>query len=306
MELLVEFLIDATGVEEVPISRDMKKLEVLSANNCRYLREIPASIGSPVNLRRLSLINSRIEELLDSIGQSASLVERNFSYTRISRLPDFVGDLHNLESLKINYTAITCLPDGVQNQFLESPKAGEAFLLELKQLPLSGDFELKEECLSSLKRLKKLLLDSVEICALPKEVRFCSEISEIKGLGNLISLKLLLTDSCCPVIKLDGLKRLEDLTRLFAISFEVERLSDLLNLKSLQYLRVEQSRKLVEIQGLSSLSNLKSLKISGCTSLKRLPELPNSLVILDIEGRKQISEIEAVGELKSSPCGNWT
>ncbi|XP_031380602.1 TMV resistance protein N-like isoform X2 [Punica granatum] len=328
MESLVEFLIDDTGVEEVPISRGMKKLEVLSANHCRHLVEIPTSIGSLMNLRRLSLIGCGLDKLPDSIGQLTSLVELILSYNAFGRLPDFVGDLHDLELLKIDHTYITCLPGnlgslkklkvldaswyelegereisdevlslsslrvlkfcgikslpasmralscletlhlgGCQNlQTLpELPSSlisltveasskltslNLANLVNLKELSLSGDFEVKEECLSGLRKLEKLTLHSVKTYTLPGEIDL---FLRLKELYILYCREL----KCLPTLPSSlSFLRIEH-------SDSLERLPDLSNLNTLSKLEVLFCSKIREIEGLGSLMSLKILSTDG-------------------------------------------
>ncbi|PKI36100.1 hypothetical protein CRG98_043513 [Punica granatum] len=271
-------------LEEVPISRGMKKLEVLSGNRNRWLsREVPISdeVLSLSSLRVLrfrgikSLPASELKEL-DSISSLRKLEKMNLHSLKIYTLPEKIGAfLRHLKELDIHYCH------------------------KLKSLPTlpSSPSVLRIGTCNSLERLPDLSnLKNLSIL----EVMQCHKLREIEGLGNLLSLKDLRTDYC-PLTKLDGLKseRLKSLTVLSAAWSEVERLPNLFKLKNLKSLSVLGSRKLVEIGGLSSLLNLKMLCIDNCRSLELLPELLPSLEKLFLRYCVQFSEIEAVAELES-------
>lgn len=121
-----QVVIDCTRVEEVPISTGMKKLEFVSANRCRHLRDIPPSIGSLENLKKLHL------------GGCVNLEP-------LTRLPSSLG------SLTVEVSSKLTLPN-------------LANLVNLKELSWRGHFELKDDCLSGLGELEKFHLRSVKIC----------------------------------------------------------------------------------------------------------------------------------------------
>ncbi|XP_059650599.1 disease resistance protein RUN1-like [Cornus florida] len=197
VEALTELLIDGTRIEEVPVGRGvMKKLETLSATRCKSLTQIstsighltslldltfdgssgitklPDSIGSLVNLRRLSLRDYKLKELPDSIGKLESLIELDLSSTAITELPDTIGNLNRLRILKMESGLIVKLPSTI------------GMLLKLEELHASRCSSLVGEIPSNfggLSSLRILRLDSTRICHLP---------TSICGLSNLQTLYL--------------------------------------------------------------------------------------------------------------------
>ncbi|PKI38616.1 TMV resistance protein N-like isoform X1 [Punica granatum] len=386
MEELTELLIDATRIEEVPISGTMKKLEVLSANSCRFLNQIPESIGSLVNLKQLSLEYCvRLKELPDSIGQLTSLVELTLSYSRVKALPDSVGNLNNLELLKIDNMERTCLPgdlgnleklqvldaswsslegqiptnierlsflkvlklDGIKSlpadisslSQLRTLRLGEcqslqtlprlpsslvsltleassmptspdlAHLIHLKELFLSGDFELKEESLAALLKLEKLFLKSVRISTLPEAVAGfhrlkeidISDCAELKCLPALpSSLYFLTVNSCGSLQRFPNISNLKNLSQLH-VGFcstlrEIEGLGGLVSLKILW----TSHSPLAKLDGLERLESLTELSVESC-EVERLPNLSElkNLEQLDVSDSRKLVEVQGVQGLSN-------
>ncbi|XP_031383232.1 TMV resistance protein N-like isoform X2 [Punica granatum] len=324
MESLVEFLIDSTGVKEIPISRGMKKLEVLSANSCRSLHEIPASVGSLMNLRKLSLKDSGLKELPDSIGQLTSLVELILSQTKIRSMPDFVGDLHDLELLKIDHTDITCLPGNlgslkklkVLDASWSSLERERAEIISNEILSLSSLRILKVRRVKSLPADMRALsclqtLDLVRcrnLLTFPKlpsslislRVEAFSKLSSL-NLANLVNLKELILFNDFELKELESISSLRKLEEMTLQSVKISTLPEdtgafLHRLKELDI------RFCLELKSLPALpSSLLVLRITACDSLERLPDMSNlkNLSMLEVMNCGNLREIEGLGNLLS-------
>ncbi|XP_031380256.1 protein SUPPRESSOR OF npr1-1, CONSTITUTIVE 1-like isoform X2 [Punica granatum] len=296
LEALTELLIDGTSIDEILISKGMKKLEILSANSCRYLNGIPVSVGSLIKLKRLSLAECyTLTKLPDSVGQLSSLVELNLERSGVTRLPRTLRYLEKLEVLASACTLMEEVPIDLRGlSFLrmererlhwrrvKSPPArisrfshpwkgvGHFFgpysvkslgssvltfldlsgLVDLKELYLCGDF-LKEECLAKLCKLEILVLISVNISTLPKEI------------GTFTALEIINISAC---------KELKCLPTLPASLYSLkviqcpslERFPNVSNLKKLMELHVHSCSVLKEIAGLANLISLYSLEIRDC------------------------------------------
>ncbi|PKI77590.1 hypothetical protein CRG98_002044 [Punica granatum] len=313
LEALTELLIDCTSIDEIPISKSMKKLEILSANGCPRLNGIPESVGSLIKLKRLSLAECRaLTKLPNSVGQLSSLVELNLERSGITRLPRTLG---NLEKLEVLAGACPLMEEvAVDLRGLS--------LLRMERLHLR-----REGCLAKLCKLEILALISVNISIVPKEIDAfssleiinisacrelkclptlpaslyslkviqCPSLERFPNVSNLKKLMELHVHSCsvlreisglanlislyslkihdCPIAMLDGLEKLESLIILSVRSCNVVRLPELSRSKNLWSIDASDNRQLVKIQGLNNLCKVKTLDFSNCISLGRLQKL---------------------------------
>lgn len=296
MEELTELLIDATRVEEVPISGGMKKLEVLSANSCRFLNQIPESIGSLENLKRLSLEYCvRLKKLPDSIGQLTSLVELTLSYSGVKMLPDSVGNLRNLEFLKIDNMTATCLPGDLGT--LEKLK-----VLDASWSSLEGETPSNIESLSFLTVLK---LD--RITSLPSDISGLSRLRTLR-LGECQSLQNLprlpsslssLTLEASSMLTSPDIAHLTNLKELHLFGdFELQEES-LATLSKLEKLFLKSVRISTLPEAVAGFSRLKEIDMSDCAELKSLPALPSSLYFLTVNSCGSLQKFPCISNLKS-------
>ncbi|XP_056166835.1 disease resistance protein RUN1-like [Syzygium oleosum] len=184
-ELLTELLIDGTDIEEIHIENDsLKNLEVLSARDCKKLKDIspighltklkslaldganidwvPKTFEFPQDLQTLSLRNcSMFEELPPSIGKLEKLEVMDLSDTRITELPESVKDLRNLKTLKMERTHLQNFPEDIVN------------LKKLEEIDFSGCKSLvaQDSCdISGLSSLRILRLSSSNVAGLPQGI----------------------------------------------------------------------------------------------------------------------------------------
>ncbi|OWM80256.1 hypothetical protein CDL15_Pgr019536 [Punica granatum] len=303
MESLVELLIDDTRVKELPILR--------------------ASVGSLVNLRRLSLSHSGVEELPNSIGQLTSLVELILTGTDIRRLPDFVGDQHDLELLMIDGTYVSCLPGNLGSlkklKVLDaswSPlMATEYQIISDEILSLSSLRVLKLNMvkslladMSTLSCLETLYLFKTDLQTLPElpsslislTVRLASALTSL-NLANLVNLKELILDENWKLKELESVSSFSKLERMALYSVEISTLPEEIGafLCRLKHLNIEGCKRLKSLPILPS--SLLLLSIWCCDSLERLPDLSNlkNLSKLWVMDCLKLREIEGLGNLLS-------
>ncbi|PKI32638.1 hypothetical protein CRG98_046948 [Punica granatum] len=321
LEALTELLIDGTSIDEILISKGMKKLEILSANSCRYLNGIPVSVGSLIKLKRLSLAECyTLTKLPDSVGQLSSLVELNLERSGVTRLPRTLRYLEKLEVLASACTLMEEVPIDLRGlSFLRM----ERERLHWRRCPSLERFPN----VSNLKKLMEL------------HVHSCSVLKEIAGLANLISLySLEIRD--CPIAMLDGLEKLESLIRscnvvrlpelsrsknLWLIDAsdnglqrlqldlpELQRLESMdakdswnlrqqpNGLESLEKLYLRECKAIESLPNLSRLQRLKTLRIETCEKLRQLDGLEEleSLEELDMSGCKAIESLPDLSRLQ--------
>ncbi|XP_031380265.1 TMV resistance protein N-like [Punica granatum] len=350
LESLTELLIDGTSIYIIPISKGMKKLEILSANNCCFLNGIPESVGSLIKLKRLSLAQCRaLTKLPDSVGQLSSLVELNLEGSGVARLPRTLGNLDRLEVLAVGCASMRKVQDNLRglsnlrrershfrrvkstpayiSSFSHTQKGvgdffgpyserslGSSMLtfldlsgsVDLKELYLCGDF-LKEECLAKLCKLEILVLISVNISTVPKEIGAFSSLEiinisackELKCLPTLPASLLSLKVIQCPLLeRFPNVSNLKKLMELHVHScFILREIAGLANLISLYSLEIHDC-PIAMLDGLENLESLNILSVTSC-NVVRLPELSRSKNLWRIyaSDNRQLVEIQGLNNL---------
>ncbi|KAL3744266.1 hypothetical protein ACJRO7_013513 [Eucalyptus globulus] len=284
---LRELLIDSSSIKEIPMSVGrMRKLEILSAYNCRSLVRIDSSIGSLQNLHSLLLQGCKLLETLpDSIGKLTSLTQLCLSDSGITELPHSIGDLHNLKVLLINRIFLKRLPTTIGR------------LKKLEELHASGCEYLQGEIPSEvgdLSSLRVLQLENTCISSLPQSIHKLSCLQELdlgacEELQSLSELPLSLTSLCLTCQKSPDVANLINLTNL---SMKVKDLGALTTMKTL--------------------SRLAEFHIELCDKIKWIPDLPSSLLTLEVNQGQNLekfpdfSNFKRLSELHLSYCSELT
>ncbi|CAI0421207.1 unnamed protein product [Linum tenue] len=266
-KLKVVNLEGCSGLVKAPDLSSCRGLEVINVEGCYYMGG-ELHIGNFKNLKRLSLLGSKISALKGDIGMLQDLTE--IDAPNLKEFPAGIGDLRSLEILRVTPAdapiSVPAFPTSLKQLTISTPRFPN--LLELKDLEelclercapeIPGDIWLHLTKLKILTvsffRGKSLLMQVEQSTALP---------------SSLNSLAL----SCC---------------------FELETLPNLVNLSNLTQLRLE--LVLVdEIRGLGELGMLETLQVSSAQNLKSLDGLQN-LVLL------QQLTVEHCGALEKLPC----
>ncbi|KAF8033852.1 hypothetical protein BT93_C0195 [Corymbia citriodora subsp. variegata] len=361
---LRELLIDGSSIEEIPTSIGrMRKLEIVSACNCRSLVQIDSSIGSLRKLHSLSLDGCHsLSTLPDSIGSLTSLTQLSLSRSGVRELPDSIGDLHNLKVLLMTHSCLESLPrtmgslkkleelDASGCKYLQGEIPSEtipdiANLINLTHLSMEVEDLSALTTMKNLSRLAEFHIElrgktewlpdlpsslfKLEVRQGPNLERFpdlsnfkrlselhlhgCSELTEIKGLEELVCLTALTASFCEKLCKLEGLGRLVSLRSIIIRGCKaLETLPDLSKLKFLKIFDAADCENLVGIQGLDRWEYLEELDISECYSIESLPDFSNlkDLKILIAGSCLKLVEIaglynaEQLNELNLSDCSS--
>ncbi|XP_056165491.1 disease resistance protein RPV1-like [Syzygium oleosum] len=267
---LEELVLDESGITEIPTSiGSLTKLKNLSAVNCKSLREIPSSIGDLKNLQHLNLSHcERLKELPEEVGELKDLEELLLDFGGIAEIPTSIGSLRKLKKL----SAFGC-------KSLREIPSSIGDLQNLQHLELSGsEIEKLPSAIGDLSSLKHLYLWACDkLRSLPQlsslihlEELHLSTCHLLEDIPELPSRLLKLSVRKCGkliLLKLDGLKNLEELSIKECSSIERLDLSQLIRLKQL---RAEHCDSLVEIQSHDNLEFLEDIFIYDCNSIKRL------------------------------------
>ncbi|CAI0421212.1 unnamed protein product [Linum tenue] len=268
-KLKVVNLEGCSGLVKAPDLSSCRGLEVINVEGCYYMGG-ELHIGNFKNLKRLSLLGSKISALKGDIGMLQDLTE--IDAPNLKEFPAGIGDLRSLEILRVTPA--------------DAPISVPAFPTSLKQLTISTP---RFPNLLELKDLEELCL---ERCApeIPGDIWL--HLTKLK----ILTVSFFRGKSLLMQVEQDSSSHLPSSLNSLALSccFELETLPNLVNLSNLTQLRLE--LVLVdEIRGLGELGMLETLQVSSAQNLKSLDGLQN-LVLL------QQLTVEHCGALEKLPC----
>ncbi|WOH15769.1 hypothetical protein DCAR_0935315 [Daucus carota subsp. sativus] len=299
-------------------------LRHLNLEGCKYLKELPHSIGQSTALYHLKLNDCvNLKQLPKPITQSTTLSRLNMSgCENLQLLPEQLGDLKGLKWLD---ATIEELPDSIgllpriQNLIFERCKKltyvpnsicnlksleylnlfiGEDIIkielfeavndMNLKELTLSGNIRVCLPIILSFSSLTVLTL--TDVCGSPSPTKPFSffQLFNLQSLGlyNCTS-----HGSSFPELPLN----LEEL--------DVDNHASLEQLSSLRHLNLEGCNYLKELpDSIGHLTGLYHLNLNDCVKLKRLPKPITQLTTLsclNMSGWSNLKQLpEQLGELK--------
>lgn len=229
MESLRMLWAEGTAITTLPESTGLlNELVELVLNNCKGLVHLPSSICNLRSLECLDLSDcSSLEGLPEDIGKIESLRRVRACTTKFRKIPNSIGYLKNLEILVMQFQS----QDGDMNFFPFVPKIGALLsvsdsigcLSSLQHLNLSGNyFSRLTPSLDQLYNLKTLTLTGCRyLWAIPNfppnlsdlYAEYCTSL-ETLDVSNLKHLRCLHLSYCSSLVKIEGLDKLESITRI--------------------------------------------------------------------------------------------
>ncbi|XP_030513692.1 disease resistance protein RUN1-like [Rhodamnia argentea] len=305
---------------------DFKNLEILILRNCDKLGKIDSSIGDLENLVSLDLSGCLLlDELPVGVGNSKGLKELLLDQTQIREIPSFIGSLRKLEMLSAKECkSLARLPDSichlvnlstiVLSDCLAPLPDGIWSLVKLRRLSLQNCCQLRliHVSIGKLESLTELVLTDTSIMELPESIENLQnlEILNISGaairklpsaIGKLRKLRELDASWCITLSEVTS--SIYDLSSLQRFD-----LLGCLELQSLPKLPsnltvVGVTCKSAELPSFSHLIRLKQLRLHNCKSLICIPELPSTLLELEVSGCEALqflTPLKAVKDFKVS------
>ncbi|XP_039164503.1 TMV resistance protein N-like isoform X1 [Eucalyptus grandis] len=292
---LRELLIDGSSIKKIPMSIGrMRKLEIVSARNCRSLVGIDSSIQSLRKLHSLSLDGCHsLRTLPDSIGKLTSLTRLCLSRSGVKELPHSIADLHNLKVLLMTHIFLESLPRTVGR------------LEKLEELDASGCKYLQGEIpseIGDLSSLRVLRLEKTGISCLPKSIHklSCLQVLDLGKCEELQYLPELPSSLTSLHLVCETIPDIANLINLTQLSMKVKDLSALTTMKTLSQLVDLHIELHDDIKWLPDLpSSLLKLEVSQGPDLERFPDLSNfkRLSELHLHSCSELTEIKGLGEL---------
>ncbi|XP_048129203.1 disease resistance protein RPV1-like [Rhodamnia argentea] len=227
------------------------------------------------------------------LGNLRKLESLSLTSDYVTTLPTGISLLPRLRKLEIRCRNLHCLPSlpsSLLSLFLESECLTTLPTDISSLLPRLQTLDLK--C-PDLRRLPSLPSSLLSLSLTPHK-SFCSlDLSNSKKLSNL-------RVADCAISEIRGLDHLQNLQDLHLKELkQVKMLPALSNFNKLSSLTVHDCRNLVEIQG-ELPPSLATLEISGCRSLRTLPDLSSLMGLLLVEIKRCRSlNVEAISSLCS-------
>ncbi|XP_042520989.1 disease resistance protein RUN1-like [Macadamia integrifolia] len=252
-------------------------LERLDLRACKRIVNLDTSIGDLKSLIELNLHGTKIKELPDSICRLSSLKCLILGQcVSLEKLPQSIGDLKSLVELHLRETKIKELPDSTcRLGSLKCLILGQC--LSLEKLPQS---------IGDLKSLVELDLHRTKIEELPDSI--CRQSS----------LKKLDLNGCKLLKKLPELPSTLTCWNIGNCS-SLQKLPDLSCLKNVQELRLQNYKKLEEIQGLGGMKSLEVILVYLCDTIESLLELPSTLTFLEVKSCISLQKLPDFSSLKN-------
>ena len=279
MEHLQKLSLEGTAIKGLPSSiENLTELALLNLKDCKSLESLPNNIFKLKSLKTLILSNcSRFKKLPEIQENKESLMELFLDGSAIPELPSSIGCLNGLVSLNLTKCKkLASLPQSIRE------------LTSLRILDLCGCSELKElpNDLGSLQCLVDFKADGSGIQEVPPSINLLTnlQVLSLAGCKGAKSKQRNLVLSFCPSptipLRVPSFSGLNSLTKLNLSDCNLlEGVSpiDLTSLSSLVVLNLSRNSFITVPTGLSGLSRLQCLILTGCMSLRSLPELPPSI-----------------------------
>ncbi|KAF7848913.1 hypothetical protein BT93_L1449 [Corymbia citriodora subsp. variegata] len=297
----------------------LEALSVLLLDSAKIV-ELPDSIGELVKLKQLSLRNCRcLGELPDSIGKlGRTLIELDVSGTGISELPDSIRNLRHLKVLKMDSCFIREFPRDIGRL----TNLEEVHTLQCRSL--EGDIPSD---IGELKSLRMLVLEHTRISSLPSRIQslchlqslnllHCDRIEALPILPSSLSHLRVISRNMKVLPFIDNLTKLEELclgdedpeeqklpstqrmmnsilTRVVVLSFRWPKRFPRLRALELSHSQITDLCLRDEC-----LPQLTKIVVSGA-NLRRVPQLPSTLLFLSVRGCLSLKRLQIVRCLKS-------
>ncbi|XP_056170493.1 disease resistance protein RPV1-like [Syzygium oleosum] len=262
---------ECSRLTRLPDLSAIRTLERLTLRDCPSLDQTDESIGKLTRLSCLKVYNCKaLRELPKEVGCLNSLKElivRGTIHGPVgSYRPHSIGNLQSLTRLEMESVGISELPHSI----------GE--LKDLQSLCLSRCYVLRKlpDSIGGLESLFELDLSYTKVTELPDSI------------GNLRKLKVIRIDhsEISKIPSTIGMaEKLEEFHAEKCVNLEGDIPSEIGSLSSLKILNLSHTCIRSVPTTINRLSPLQELHLEGCHELKRVPELPPSLINLYIESR---------------------
>lgn len=127
--------------------------------------DLELALNNPKEVKKMSLLSQRLQELPPEIGDFENLESLDLSYNKFKTLPSKIGNLKKLKKLNLDENRLNKLP----------PEIGLLNNLESLALIRNGLQELPPE-IGNLSKLKTLYLAYNELNSLPIEIKKLSHL----------------------------------------------------------------------------------------------------------------------------------
>ncbi|KAK8548948.1 hypothetical protein V6N12_061849 [Hibiscus sabdariffa] len=266
------------------------RLKVVNFGGCKSLGSLPAKIGME-SLEKLTLSGcSNLKSFPEIDGNMECLFELYLDGTSIEELPSSIGKLSSLVLLNVqDCSSLVSLPSSLGG------------CERLRTLDISGCSKVENlpEILQQVKLLENLKVSSFKGCSGPSKTR-----------RNLPSLFKLIrrgrTNSTGWMLpSVSGLRSLKMLNLRDCNLCEGDIPTDISCLSSLKSLDLGGNNFISIPSSLTLLSNLQYLGLENCRALNSLPELPESIEKVRMDGCESLELVVTPSKIRNSTDRAW-
>ncbi|TQD83679.1 hypothetical protein C1H46_030754 [Malus baccata] len=260
----------------------MKKLRLLDLSGVKLNGEYK---HLPKELIWLRWEGCPLKSIPDDFFNQPRLVVLEMQWSKLVQVWEGFKSLHNLKTLDLSYSIY----------LIKSPDFSQVPNLEELILEWCSSLSEIHPSISHLKRLSLVNLGRCgNLCSLPRDfyksksvetllLNRCWKFREVhEDLGEMISLRILEAEHTAIREVPPSIVGLKNLTRLSLTGLQLADDAipkDLGSLISLQVLDLSEN-DFHTLHSLSGFSKLVTLRLSGCTSLRAIPDLPTTLKFL--------------------------
>ncbi|KAL3720105.1 hypothetical protein ACJRO7_005008 [Eucalyptus globulus] len=260
---------ECSHLTRLPDLSALSTLERLTIRNCPSLVEIGKSIGKLVQLNYLEIdVCNRLRELPEEVGCLKALKELIVRGTILgpvgSYLPHSIGNLQCLTRLEMESIGIGELPKSI-GQLKDLERLSFSRCDELRKLP---------DSIGELESLRELDLSHTKVTELPDST------------GNLRKLEVIRIDHS-KIRKIPGtigmVQKLEEFHAKKCVNLKGDIPRGIGLLSFLKILDLSHTCIRSVPTTINQLSHLQELYLESCHKIKQIPELPASLITLNVE-----------------------
>ncbi|XP_062019499.1 TMV resistance protein N-like [Rosa rugosa] len=292
------------SLAQIPDLSGSPNLEFLDLRRCKRLKEVHSSVGSLEKLVHLNLQNCyKLERLPEKVNWRSLKDIILHQCIRLESFPEIVGEMKYMTSLSLYETGIKALPSSI------------GYLINLEILRLEGCGNLTDLPCSiyELQNLEKVILSGC-----PKFATFPNKVeSEVLPTYSKVSHdnrdslskrnRWIPGSSLEPEPDTEFNSALPWLNQFIADGCTLSNIDFLASLdcaSTLAYLDLSGSPIVILPECIiNKFVNLRELYLSGCTRLVEIPELPPSIIWLDVRdcvSLERISKLSNILERKES------
>jgi Leucine-rich repeat (LRR) protein len=282
---------------------NISTLEYMNLSFCEKILVLPLQVARQRSLETLLLVETDLKELPSAIGDLIDLEVLELGSPMLESLPPSLGELTNLKKFTLsNCRELKSLPNSVGLLTQLTEIAFDCPICELPFKKAEGEIETVTESRgrrtfsnfdSSIDKCCMLRLHSLEL--------YGTEIAQVSFDEAVYpNLRHLLVSGCNVLVEVGTLSNTLIKLELY-YCVKLRKIKGLCGLAKLQSLYIRECKELEELTSIETLASLEELQASNCVQLKRIHGLAQltKLRILSVYDCCELEELSNVEHIRS-------